>query len=74
MATVRVESVSSSPLSIAGDAPHWDIQTQRLYYVDNYSALVLCYNVAEDKTYVASVGKFSLFIRTENTVKSPLLT
>lgn len=63
MATYKVEQVTASPISVLGEGPHWDVETQSLYYVDIYSntSSVLRYDYAENKTYSSVIGKFRLF-------------
>lgn len=56
MASYKVEVVPS-PLSVLGEGPHWDIETQSLYYIDIYGnkASINRYDYAENKTYGATV-------------------
>jgi len=56
MASYKVEVVPS-PLSVLGEGPHWDIDTQSLYYIDIYGnkASINRYDYAENKTYGATV-------------------
>lgn len=52
-----VEKVPS-PLSTLGEGPHWDAKSRSLYYVDIYrndEFSIHRYDVAENKTYSASV-------------------
>lgn len=58
MASYKVEVVPS-PLSVLGEGPHWDVETQSLYYIDIYGnkASINRYDYAENKTYGATVGK-----------------
>lgn len=44
-----------SPKSVLGEGPHWDAQTQNLYYVDIYGPSILRYSLDENKVYSASV-------------------
>lgn len=53
--------VLPSPLSQLGEGPHWDIETQNLYYVDIFLGSVLRYDYAANKTFVAKVGKYFAF-------------
>lgn len=52
----KVERVSSQR-SILGEGPHWDSETQSLYYVDIYKKefSIHRYNPQENKTYSASI-------------------
>jgi len=56
MASYKVEVVPS-PLSVLGEGPHWDIETQSLYYIDIYGnkASINRYDYAENKTYGATL-------------------
>lgn len=58
MAEVKVEVVPS-PTSIIGEGPHWDADSQSLYYNDIYGnqASILRYDIKENKTYTAVIGK-----------------
>lgn len=55
----NVEVVSSSPKSNIGTRPHWDADTQSLYYTDIYGtdASILRYDTKEDKVYAATVDQ-----------------
>lgn len=57
-ATYKVE-VLPSPTSQIGEGPHWDVDTQSLYYNDIYGrdASVHRFDYAENKTYSATIGK-----------------
>lgn len=57
MATYKVDQLPA-PLTNLGEGPHWDWQTQNLYYVDIYGGTINRYSYAENKTYSATVGKF----------------
>lgn len=59
MTTYKVEPVSSAPISALGEGPHWDIESQSLYYVDIYNnnTSILRYDYAENKTYSALIGR-----------------
>lgn len=61
MATPKVEVVPS-PISIIGEGPHWDADTQSLYYNDIYGneASILRYDFNENKTYTALIGMLDL--------------
>lgn len=52
----KVETVPS-PLSTLGEGPHWDVESQSLYYNDIYGGSIHRYDYAENKTYNATVGK-----------------
>lgn len=47
----------SSPQSLCGEGPHWDVETQSLYYIDIYgpNATLLRYDFEENRTYAATV-------------------
>ncbi|XP_031628235.1 regucalcin-like [Contarinia nasturtii] len=53
----KVEVVASSPKSILGEGPHWDEQSQSLFYCDIYGtdASVLRYDYNENKVYSAKI-------------------
>lgn len=55
-ATVKVEVVPS-PKSVLGEGPHWDAESQSLYYNDIYGTeySILRYSPAENKTYGATI-------------------
>lgn len=59
--TYKVEPVPSSPFSVLGEGPHWDADSQSLYYNDIYGneASILRYDYRENKTYTAVVGKIN---------------
>jgi len=46
-----------SPLSVIGEGPHWDADTQSLYYNDIYGkdSSILRYDFKENKTYSATI-------------------
>lgn len=52
--------VLPSPTSQIGEGPHWDSDSQSLYYNDIYSTdgSVHRYDYAENKTYSAKIGAF----------------
>jgi len=54
--TYKVEIVPS-PISVIGEGPHWDAETQSLYYNDIYGnqASILRYDYKENKTYTATI-------------------
>lgn len=54
----KVETVPS-PLSTLGEGPHWDVESQSLYYNDIYGGSIHRYDYAENKTYNATVGKYN---------------
>lgn len=41
-----------------GEAPHWDVNTQNLYFVDILGQNLLKYHPASKKLTKVSVGKF----------------
>lgn len=55
MAAYKVEQLNA-PLSVLGEGPHWDDETQNLYYIDIYGGTVNRYCMAENKTYTATIG------------------
>lgn len=57
MASYKVEEVKSSPISVLGEGPHWDIERQSLYYNDIYGdkQSISRYDYNEDKTYNAVI-------------------
>lgn len=57
MASYKIEVVESSPRSVLGEGPHWDVERQSLYYIDIYgtSQSVSRYDYNEDKTYNAKI-------------------
>lgn len=56
MARFNVELLPS-PLSDLGEGPHWDIETQSLYYNDIYGGFINRYDYGQNKTFSATVGK-----------------
>lgn len=59
MATPVIE-VLPSPFSAIGEGPHWDVETQSLYYNDIYGieSSILRYDYNENKTYGAKIGEW----------------
>lgn len=57
MASYKIEVVESSPRSVLGEGPHWDVERQSLYYIDIYgsSQSLSRYDYNEDKTYNAKI-------------------
>mgnify|MGYP003449490124 CR=1 FL=1 len=57
MPSYKVEVVESSPRSVLGEGPHWDIERQSLYYIDIYgtSQSVSRYDYKENTTYNAKI-------------------
>jgi gluconolactonase len=57
MAAYKIEIVESSPRSVLGEGPHWDIERQCLYYIDIYgtSQSISRYDYNEKKTYNAVI-------------------
>ena len=57
MASYKVEVVESSPISVLGEGPHWDIDRQSLYYNDIYGdkQSISRYDYKENKTYNAII-------------------
>lgn len=55
-ANVKVEQVPS-PKSVLGEGPHWDAESQNLYYNDIYGTeySILRYSLADNKTYGAKI-------------------
>lgn len=58
MAEPKVEVVPS-PFAVIGEGPHWDVDTQSLYYNDIYGkeTSILRYDLKENRVYSAVVGK-----------------
>jgi gluconolactonase len=58
MASYKVEPVESTPISVLGEGPHWDIERQSLYYNDIYGdkQSISRYDYAENKTYNAVIS------------------
>lgn len=52
----KVEQLNA-PLSVLGEGPHWDAETNDLYYIDIYGGTVNRYCMTEDKTYSATIGE-----------------
>lgn len=54
--TFKVKLVSS-PKSVLGEGPHWDADSQSLYYNDIYGTefSILRYDLSENKTYGATI-------------------
>lgn len=57
MADYKVEQITSAPLSVLGEGPHWDIERQSLYYNDIYGGSIHRFDYNENKTYNATIGK-----------------
>lgn len=57
MASYKVEVVESSPISVLGEGPHWDIERQSLYYNDIYGdkQSISRFSYNEGKTYNAVI-------------------
>ena len=57
MPSYKVEVVESSPRSVLGEGPHWDVERQSLYYIDIYgtSQSVSRYDYNENTTYNAKI-------------------
>ena len=55
----KVEAIESPQKVVLGEAPHWDIKRQSLYYVDILAKqlTIFRYDYVENKTYVAVIGK-----------------
>lgn len=52
----KVEPISDLILEL-GEGPHWDIETQSLYFVDIYGGSIHRYDYNENKVYSCKVGK-----------------
>ncbi|XP_004520700.1 regucalcin-like [Ceratitis capitata] len=50
----KVETIPTGDVLI-GEGPHWDVETQSLYFVDIDNAIILRYDYKENKTYSAKV-------------------
>jgi gluconolactonase len=57
MASYKVEVVESSPISVLGEGPHWDEQSQSLFYNDIYGdkQSISRFSYNENKTYNAVI-------------------
>lgn len=57
MASYKVEAVESSPISVLGEGPHWDVDRQSLYYIDIYGdkQSISRFGYKENKTYNAII-------------------
>ncbi|CRK88362.1 CLUMA_CG002139, isoform A [Clunio marinus] len=57
MSSYKVEVVESSPVSVLGEGPHWDVERQSLYYNDIYGdkQSISRYDYNEEKTYNALI-------------------
>lgn len=66
--------VIEEPKSSLGEAPHWDIARQSLYYVDIFAEkpTILRYDAVLDQTFVAVVGEFLLAIYGSKTLNENL--
>lgn len=79
MASFKVERLPV-PRSILGEGPHWDIDTQSLYYADieKIELPLYRYDYAENKTYSAKLigaeGKVSVIIPVEGQPNRFLIT
>lgn len=56
---VNIEVVQSSPKSNIATRPHWDEESQSLFYTDIYGteASILRYDLKEDKVYPATIDQ-----------------
>ncbi|CAD7091685.1 unnamed protein product [Hermetia illucens] len=52
----KVEKLPTAPAHI-GEGPHWDIETQSLYFIDAYRGMIRRYSYDEKREYAAKVGK-----------------
>lgn len=59
MESIKVIAIPTAPLSLLGEGPHWDNETQSLYYVDIFgiNESILRYDFVQNKTYSATIGK-----------------
>lgn len=57
MACYKVEAVDSSPISVLGEGPHWDVASQSLFYNDIYGdkQSISRFDYNENKTYNAVI-------------------
>lgn len=57
MSSYKVEVVESSPISVLGEGPHWDVERQSLYYNDIYGdkQSISRFDYNENKTYNALI-------------------
>lgn len=54
----EVARIKEIPNIELGEGPHWDIQTQSLYFVDIFGKAVHKYIPASGKHYKAAVGTY----------------
>lgn len=57
----KVELLNSSTITELGEAPHWDADTQSLYFLDvlgsGRGAQIFRYDYAEQRQYSATIGE-----------------
>lgn len=58
----KVEPLPNSVADL-GEAPHWDIATQNLYYVDIVNGKLLRYDFNENKVYHCKIGELNYSLR-----------
>lgn len=52
----KVEPIPDSKVNL-GEGPHWDVESQSLYFVGLDEGLLLRYDYKEDKIYRCQIGK-----------------
>lgn len=59
MAEYKVEVVSGAPQPTLGEGPHWDVETQSLYFIAIFDteSSIMRYDYAENKTYRAKISE-----------------
>lgn len=65
---LEITSVSTSPCALVLENPHWDSETNSLYFADVFGKLLVRYSYEENKIYPTSVNGLDLagfFIPTE---------
>lgn len=57
MASYKVEPIETTPVSVLGEGPHWDVARQSLYYNDIYGdkQSISRYDYHENTTYNAKI-------------------
>lgn len=57
MCSYEVKEIESSPISVLGEGPHWDVERQSLYYNDIYGdqQSISRFSYNENKTYNAVI-------------------
>lgn len=56
----NIEVVANSRADL-GEGPHWDVESQSLYYVDIYAGKLLRYSWKRNKIFSCYLGEFSMW-------------